>query len=480
MKLKLTIFFILAFTITGHSLAQERMISMGDSIPPIPYSQFVEKNIIIMDITTVNGEFPTCDYIDSPPNGWGKSITNNFKVPGRMKISWGENLLYDSGDYAEGISGMTIRIRGNSSAYAPAKPYKIDLQKKADLLFRNNPSYNDKDWVLIRDIYQNAMIGYETCTLLGMQWTPSYGYVSLILNDEYMGLYMLVESVKRNTNCRINITKQGFLFEYDSYWWTQDYHIPSALYNMMRYTVKYPDPLTASDKQYLEQRISEYETSVLNGTYDQQIDVPSLAKWCLGLDILGINDAAGANRFLTLYDRNSKIVVPTMWDFDSAEKYGDIWSRTHRVLMKQFFENQNISFRRQFVEEWEQISETFVTDLNTVLLRYRNSDKGLALFNACDFENIRWNHANNFRSNIIDHIEWLGKRKRWIDKRIQDYYLTGDANRDWIVDVEDINIMINMILGLMPTNLKQADVNGDKIVDVEDVNIVINKILKLQ
>ena len=33
---------------------------------------------------------------------------------------------------------MILKIRGNHSAYSEKKPYKIKLQKKADLLLRNN------------------------------------------------------------------------------------------------------------------------------------------------------------------------------------------------------------------------------------------------------------------------------------------------------------------------------------------------------
>lgn len=479
MKFRLTIFTILAFAAISNGVSQERMISMGDSLPPIPYSQFVDYDIIVMDINTVDGEEPTCEYINSPSNAWGKSITNATRVPGRMLITRGNNVLYDSGEYNEDVSGMTIRIRGNSSAYHQAKPYKIDLEQKADLLMRNNPKYADKDWVLIRDIYQKSMAGFELCRLLQMQWTPGYDYVSLIINDEYRGLYMLTESVKRNTNCRINITNQGFLFEYDSYWWTKDYHVPSILYPMIRYTVKYPDPLSDADKQYIEQRVADYENGVLNGTYDESLDVASLAKWTLGMDILGIDDAAGANRFLTLYDHNSKIVVPMMWDFDSANKTENIWSRPHRVLIKQLFDSSNPAFKKAFVEEWLRISDNLVYNLTVAMNRYKDSDKGLMCQRAGYFEDLRWNHIYKLRNNIIDQIAWFNDRKQWIDSHINDFCVKGDANLDWKIDVEDINQMINMILGLQSSNLTLSDMNNDKIIDVEDVNIVINKILQL-
>ena len=55
----------------------------------------------------------------------------------------------------------------------------------------------------------------------------------------------------------------------------------------------------------------------------------------------------------------------------------------------------------------------------------------------------------------------------------------GDVNNDGVVDVEDVNAMINIILGHAQASDYEgvADINGDGKVDVEDVNAAINIIL---
>ena len=112
---------------------------------------------------------------------------------------------------------MRAVIRGNTTARAKKKPYKIKLQKKADLLLRgDDEKYGDKDWLLILDESLSAKTGFKLNELAGMQWTPSYQYVNLILNGEYKGLYMLCESVERNKSCRLNVDKSGYIFEYDA------------------------------------------------------------------------------------------------------------------------------------------------------------------------------------------------------------------------------------------------------------------------
>lgn len=54
-----------------------------------------------------------------------------------------------------------------------------------------------------------------------------------------------------------------------------------------------------------------------------------------------------------------------------------------------------------------------------------------------------------------------------------------DINDDRVVDIDDLNICINIILGINndPVAAEHADLNGDGVVDVADLNIIINIIL---
>ncbi len=55
----------------------------------------------------------------------------------------------------------------------------------------------------------------------------------------------------------------------------------------------------------------------------------------------------------------------------------------------------------------------------------------------------------------------------------------GDINGDGTVDVADVNICINVIMGSNddPVARELADINGDGTVDISDVNAIINNIL---
>ena len=54
--------------------------------------------------------------------------------------------------------------------------------------------------------------------------------------------------------------------------------------------------------------------------------------------------------------------------------------------------------------------------------------------------------------------------------------IAGDINGDGVVDIADVNAVINMMLGRIPSTAA-ADVTGDGVVDIADVNTIINLML---
>ena len=75
-----------------------------------------------MEITTVNNEEPVADQVSPPEGCYGAGLQNATKVPARMIISKNDETIYDSGEYEKKQSGLTIKLRGNTSAYSEKKP----------------------------------------------------------------------------------------------------------------------------------------------------------------------------------------------------------------------------------------------------------------------------------------------------------------------------------------------------------------------
>jgi hypothetical protein len=60
--------------------------------------------------------------------------------------------------------------------------------------------------------------------------------------------------------------------------------------------------------------------------------------------------------------------------------------------------------------------------------------------------------------------------------------LLGDVNEDKIVDIDDVTMLINVVLGniLSGYNAVNANVNVDSLLDIDDVTALIKKILGIQ
>lgn len=390
------------------------------------FSKLIETGLPLLSIVTVNNEEPTCDFIEAPQGFLGTTVTNASKVSGRISIYHHDSLntVFDSGDH-----GMTIKIRGNTSAYfINKKPYKIKLTAKADLLMRDDEhACFDKNWILIRDEELKALAGFKLNELLGLEWTPAFSYVNVQINGNFKGVYLLLESVERNQTGRINVGKNGFIFEYDAYWWNENFFIQSSDDSAMNYTVKYPDSekLTTDEINYLTDLILNYESSLLDGTYDEYIDVESFALWILGHDIYGSYDSAGTNLFLSKYDNttNSKIKLTTLWDFDCEMMCGDDWSRNHTITrcFKNLFNSDNPNFRNVYFQKWNELNDTIFKVMPEFLDTFSFSSEGKGLNQSIIYDNYLWGISNPLVDESVNKIKnWFSSRKQWLANNISD------------------------------------------------------------
>lgn len=385
----------------------------------------------LVNIETVGEEWPTCERSQRPENCYGIGITNMTKVPGRIIITHQNIILYDSGEYSaeEGAeSGMVIRVRGNASTLHTPMPYKIKLNKKADLLLRgNDEKYADKSWLLLKDGNLRKNIGFKISELMKLQWTPSYRYVNVLFNGKYLGMYLMTESIKRNKECRLNVEKNGFIFEYDIYWWNEDLYVESEIgrSESMHYTFKYPDVEEMSDEQlaYFKEMIHTVEASLSNGTYPDYIDLDSFVSWMLGHDILGNSDGIGSNIYLTKKDdtADSKVMMANLWDCEHIFETTDEWDKAHEMFyFKELFNNKNNTFLNAYKERWREISPTIFNELIAYLDSFSLSDTAKAIDELMPLNNeISDRQYGKVDQYVEEAKSWLVRRKQWMIEAIE-------------------------------------------------------------
>ncbi len=461
------------------------MITLNDTVQ-MSLSDIIDKKLPVLYVETVDHEEPSCEYVSAPAGCMGYSIRNATKVPGRLVIyqliDGIDSVLYDSGDYEDDISGMTIKLRGNTSAYDDKKPYKIKLEKKFDLLFRGDNTYKDKEWLLLKDDYLTTLCGFKVNEMVGMVWTPGHHFVNLVMNGSYRGTYLLCESVKRNPDCRLDVDKDcGFIFEFDPYWWNEDVYVSSSSSPSYNYTFKYPDSddILPEQLDYMQALVNDYEQSVRNGTYPEMIDVASFARWCLVHDITGTKDAGGTNMYFTKCDTTAEslIVMPLAWDFDMSLRTESAWSRSHISHMTKFFNSSNRTFVSEFVAAWVKVRATLVSGMESFLSDFRNSSQGRALKSSVVLNQMVYGTSISIENYATYHNYWYSTRYDWLDSAIMAMNPLGDINVDGLVDVGDVTALIGIVLNQPDIVPWSADINDDGIYDVSDVTALISLVL---
>lgn len=170
------------------------------STPPTwfvaPWSSF-SSNLPIMIINTVDGvpiqdEPKTTATMGLIYNGVGE--TNHSEDP-----------------FNEYDGYIGIEIRGNSTSGFPKKPYNFEtrdeLGENRNVSLLGMPKEND--WVLRASYLDHTFIRNGLADFMAREtgyWASRTRHVEVVLNDEYQGIYLLMEKIKRDDN-RVNIAK---------------------------------------------------------------------------------------------------------------------------------------------------------------------------------------------------------------------------------------------------------------------------------
>ena len=392
-------------------------------------------------ITTTDGMDPTSEGIMHPEGPYvGASITNVVPKEARMQIYRADTLWYDSGDYQEDESGITIKHRGNTSAYYyKNKPFKLKLQKKADLVdfHEEGDTVNkkSKDWVLLNGAESlHVYIANQMSRLVGLEYTPRMEFANVIINNDYRGIYMLSENVKRDKNCRVNVDKEdGYIIELDAYFWNESFSIPSKLTRYMQWTLKYPNPedLTPEQEANIRNDIERLEASVFGDNYPEVIDVQSFARWILLHDILGTFDPAGSNIYVARQntDPASLMRMPVAWDLGSSMNNNEVdnaevFSRTHTergLFFSHLFANEQCQdFVDAYINEWKRVEQSGVMQkIKQFLQSFPSSEQGQGLVQSYPLHTKRWHFGSaNVTEMTQSAMNWLVSREGWLNRQV--------------------------------------------------------------
>ena len=244
---------------------------------------------------------------------------------------------YTSFGTAENPLPLEIRGRGNYTwSGFDKKPYRLKLGEKQPLLGMNSSrhfallAHADDDLAFLRNT-----VGFELSRRLGLAWTPAQQPVEVVLNGDYIGLYLLTETIRVAKN-RVNIDEQpdnatdateitgGWLVEIDNY--DSDPHIEITEGNgySIWFTYKSPETLSTAQSNYLTAQMRAinsaiYATNKNSTTWETLIDLDALVRFYIVQELM--DNAESFHGSCYMYKQRGsgeKWFFGPVWDFGNT------------------------------------------------------------------------------------------------------------------------------------------------------------------
>lgn len=292
-------------------------------------------------------------------NTHGVAITDDPKVTADMKIiahEGGFNKPGDAGNDYEGKIG--IEYRGAYSQWLPQKPYGFETRDAAGN--NNNVSLlgmpAENDWILLANyndkVFMRNTLAFALFEGMG-HYAPRTRLCEVIVNDEYMGIFVLTEKIKHDKN-RVDIAKLdrddnagdsltgGYIFAVDYYdesnSWISNYPAIERPGQQIHFVYKYPDPgdMTVQQKDYIKWYVNSMESRLYGNQfmdpvtgYAAYLDVNSFIDYFIIGEVSRNVDAYKKSCFYhkNRNDKGGLLQAGPVWDFDWAWK--NIWDNCY-------------------------------------------------------------------------------------------------------------------------------------------------------
>ena len=294
---------------------------------------------------------------------YGADIPDEPRISAYMGIINNESGTNNVNDNFNDYDGhITIERRGNSSQWNDKTPYRFETvdedgeNNNVELL--GMPEEND--WVLYAPWQDKTMIRNVLIYQLSNdidRYASRTQFVELFLNNEYKGVYVLMEKIKRDNN-RIDISKLnpdeiegddltgGYVLKFDWYYTGDNLGGFESEYDGNTYNYHYPKPsdIVPEQEEYIQNYISEFEDIMLSDDYTNDLtgyptmmNVESFVDFILLQELAKNVDAYRLSTYI-YKDKESidnRITAGPIWDFNHGFgncDYGETWEPENWLL----------------------------------------------------------------------------------------------------------------------------------------------------
>jgi hypothetical protein len=363
-------------------------------------------------------------------------ITTDSNHPVEDKENWikGTLVITDNGIKTD-LCNLEIKGRGNSTWEMPKKPYTLKLDKKESLLGMET----NKRWVLLANYSDKTLLRTTFAFDLGLsvynnlKWTPNGRLVEVVMNNEYIGVYQLVEQIRIDKKrVDIDLNKGDFLMEVNA---RLDEKSNFRTTRGVCFSFNEPEEPDTTQLDEIKEKLQRIEDVIYSDNfsdatagYAKYIDVNSFIDWYLINEFTKNNDACFFSS-VYMYSKDSKIFMGPIWDFDissgnidynGCDNPENYWIRNSMWISRLF---EDASFVEKVKARWNEKKLILQDHIDEI------PEKAFDLNSAANSNFQRWDILNtyvwpnrvvtgSYNGEVLALVAWLNTRYAWIDSDI--------------------------------------------------------------
>lgn len=370
---------------------------------------------------------------------------------------------------------IAIEVRGSSSQQFPKKSYGFETRSSLNTSVDSNVSLlgmpAEHDWVLSANYsdksFLHNFLAYQMQREFG-HWAPRCKYVDVILNGQYWGIYILMESIKWDDN-RVDINHLhptensfpeitgGYIIKIDKQTgsggdgWTSPYppiNHPNGQTIYYQYDYPNQDSISGQQQSYIQAYVDSFEDALFGPNfmdstlgYMQYIGNTSFIDYFFSNEVSKNVDGYRISSYL-YKDRNKTLKAGPVWDYDIAYGNADYcggddtlnWAYLFPcsgdglqipAWWQRFMADSN--YTNQMKCRWEYLREGPLSDahLNGVIdsvANYLNESQAWnftvwPILGVYVWPNVA-PYPSTYAGEVANLKQWLGRRLQWLDANI--------------------------------------------------------------
>ena len=402
----------------------------------------------------------------------GQEILNDPRIVVHMGIIDNDSGINNMDDSFNGYDGqISIEIRGSSSQMFPKKQYALETQdidgENLNVSILGMPEEND--WILYAPYSDKSLLrnflAYELARDMG-RYASRTRFCELVINDDYKGLYIFMEKIKRDNN-RVDISKLdpdettgnnltgGYILKIDKWdgenndgWWSAS---PLPEYDGTWYQYHYPKPddIVEEQRNYINDYITDFEALIASTSYNDPaagyyglVNLQSFIDVALLSEISKNVDAYRLSAFMykDMDSVDGRLTMGPIWDYNLAFGNADYYEGWDPAGWQMDVELggdgfkipfwwyriwNDETFRNAFNQRWQELRQTVFSEeyiMNMI-------DSIIAVIDEAQIRNFqRWPILDQYiwpnayvggsYENEIDYLtNWITARLDWMDEQ---------------------------------------------------------------